>query len=55
MKYSQTRLCFLLYLQALTFFGFLWNDSVDFIRVWDVQLAPLHYLIKVIAFIKSTA
>lgn len=43
------------YLHTHTSFGSLWNDSVDFIGVWNVQLASFHQLIKVIAFVKSTA
>lgn len=40
---------------GLTFLGALGDDAVDFVGVWDVQLAPLHQLLKVIALVEGAA
>lgn len=40
---------------GLTFLGALGDNAVDFVRVRDVQLAPLHQFLKVIALVQGTA
>lgn len=38
-----------------TFLGPLGDDPVHFVGVRDVQLAPLHQLLEVVALVQSTA
>ncbi len=40
---------------GLTFLGALGDDAVDFVRVWDVQLASLHEFLKVVALVEGAA
>lgn len=40
---------------GLTFLGALGDDAVDFVGVRDVQLAPLHQLLKVVALVEGAA
>lgn len=40
---------------GLTFLGALGDDAVNFVRVRDVQLAPLHQLLEVVALVEGAA
>lgn len=40
---------------ALTFLGTLRDDAVNFVGVWDVQLAPVHQLLEVVALVEGAA
>lgn len=42
-------------MRALTFLGTLRDDAVNFVGVGDVQLAPVHQLLEVVALVESAA
>lgn len=42
-------------MRALTFLGTLRDDAVHFVGVRNVQLAPLHQLLEVVALVEGAA
>lgn len=42
-------------MRALTFLGTFRDDAVNFVGVWDVQLAPVHQLLEVVALVEGAA
>lgn len=47
--------CEVLRVRALTFLGALRDDAVNFVGVRNVQLAPVHQLLEVVALVEGAA